>query len=184
VKCSAEPPSWAVEMLRDEIALGGAALNLRRRGLVWSEIADVLDLADDKHARRLAGKYLVALGSLPAKQGPADAQRTARRGAAQKQKPRRSGVLCRVGLAQADLRRLLNPSPARPRPRRASVPGSAAGVELQTFRAVLLFRGAGAPVEKSAALLSVSMQPPPARNAAVVLVKAGAAAVSKKFALP
>ena len=55
-------------MLRDEIALGGAALNLRRRGLVWSEIADVLDLADDKHARRLAGKYLVALGSLPAKQ--------------------------------------------------------------------------------------------------------------------
>ena len=45
--------------------------------------------------------------------------------------------------------------------------------------------GSGAPAAKSAALLSVSVVPPPARIAAVVLLRVGAAAApSKKLALP
>jgi len=48
-----------------------------------------------------------------------------------------------------------------------------------------VLRGAGAPAAKSAALLSVSVQPPSARKAAVVLLSVGAAPLpSKKFAVP
>jgi hypothetical protein len=48
-----------------------------------------------------------------------------------------------------------------------------------------LFRGAGSADEKSAPFWSVSVQPPSARRAAVVLPSAGAAAApSKKLALP
>ena len=46
------------------------------------------------------------------------------------------------------------------------------------------FLGAGAAAAKSAPLLSVSWHPPSARKAAVVFERVGAAAVSKKFALP
>ena len=46
------------------------------------------------------------------------------------------------------------------------------------------FLGLGAPVAKLFELLSVSVQPPLALSAAVVLVSVGAAAPSKKFALP
>ena len=46
------------------------------------------------------------------------------------------------------------------------------------------FRGMGAPVAKSAELLSVSVQPLPARSAAVVLLRTGAGAVSEQFADP
>jgi len=47
-----------------------------------------------------------------------------------------------------------------------------------------LLRGVGSPAEKSAALLSVSVQPFPARSAAVVLESVGAAVPSKKLAVP
>ena len=53
----------------------------------------------------------------------------------------------------------------------------------QAFSAELL-RGAGGAAEKSTAFESVSVQPAWARNAAVVLLSVGAAAPSKKFALP
>src|SRR5436190_9547534 len=43
-------------------------------------------------------------------------------------------------------------------------------------------RGAGAPMVKSAALLSVSVQPPPLRSAAVVLVSGTVAVPSKAVA--
>ncbi len=46
------------------------------------------------------------------------------------------------------------------------------------------FRGAGAPAVKSAAFESVSVQPWSARSAAVAAESVGAAAVSKKFAVP
>jgi len=45
----------------------------------------------------------------------------------------------------------------------------------------LLLRGFGAPVEKSAELLSVSVQPPSARWTAFVFEGAGAAGVSEQF---
>ena len=51
--------------------------------------------------------------------------------------------------------------------------GAAFPPELQLFTALAVFRGFGAPVEKSALLLSVSVHPFPARNAAVVLVRVG-----------
>ena len=47
-----------------------------------------------------------------------------------------------------------------------------------------VLRGLGTAAEKSLLLLSVSVQPPTARNAAVVAVSVGAAAVSEKLALP
>src|SRR3970040_740600 len=57
--------------------------------------------------------------------------------------------------------------------------------ESHGFNGLAVLRGAGAPAEKSAALLSVSVQPFPTRTAAVVLLKVGAAPVpSKKLALP
>jgi hypothetical protein len=43
------------------------------------------------------------------------------------------------------------------------------------FNGEAVLRGAGAPAVKSAALLSVSVQPPASRKAAVVLLKVGAA---------
>jgi hypothetical protein len=55
----------------------------------------------------------------------------------------------------------------------------------QTFRGEAVFRGAGVPAAKSFALSSVSSQPAPSRNAAVLLLRIGAAAApSKKFAPP
>ena len=61
--------------------------------------------------------------------------------------------------------------------------GLSTGVQGSSGDAV--FRGVGAAAVKSAALLSVSVQPPPARNAAVVALRVGAAPdPSKKFALP
>jgi len=45
---------------------------------------------------------------------------------------------------------------------------------MQGFNGVLLLRGVGVPVAKSLALLSTSMQPPPSRKPAVVLLGAGA----------
>src|SRR5262245_5021100 len=52
--------------------------------------------------------------------------------------------------------------------------------------AAALLRGVGAPFAKSAALLSLSAQPPPARRAAVVLVRLGdvGPAPSKAEAVP
>gem|GEM_PF-5254536 len=59
----------------------------------------------------------------------------------------------------------------------AGTPHSAVAVEV--------FRGLGVPERKSAALSSVSTQPPSRRRAAVELLRVGAAALpSKKFALP
>src|SRR6266446_1191780 len=60
------------------------------------------------------------------------------------------------------------------------------GPELpQTWAGEAAFRGLGAPAEKSALLSSESVQPSACRNAAVVLLRAGAApAPSKKFAPP
>src|SRR5690349_23355920 len=51
----------------------------------------------------------------------------------------------------------------------------------QEFSGEELLRGEGAAAAKSAALLSVSVQPPDFRIAAVVLLSVGAAALSKKF---
>src|SRR5437588_7782503 len=52
----------------------------------------------------------------------------------------------------------------------------------QIWVGVSVVRGAGAPAAKSAELLSVSWQPPLLRRAAVVFVRPGAGAPSKKFA--
>jgi len=71
-----------------------------------------------------------------------------------------------------------------PRPIHPRLPGSGTGVTAHTLRGEALFRGIGAPTRKSAALLPVSVQPPPTRNAAVVLLSDGVVAVSKKLALP
>ena len=54
---------------------------------------------------------------------------------------------------------------------------------LQAFSAEALLRGNGAAAAKSAALLSVSAQPRPARCTDVVFTVAGAAAVSKPLAV-
>ena len=50
-----------------------------------------------------------------------------------------------------------------------------------TLVADAVFRGVGAPVEKSALLLSVSVQPPTFRIAAVMLVSADVALTSEQF---
>src|SRR5882672_11136998 len=55
---------------------------------------------------------------------------------------------------------------------------------LQVLVADAEFRGLGAPVAKSARLLSVSVQPLLVRKPAVVLLSVGAAAPSKKLAFP
>ena len=52
------------------------------------------------------------------------------------------------------------------------------------FTREAVFRGMGAPAAKSAELLSVSVQPLPARSAAVVLLRTGAGAVSEQLADP
>ena len=63
----------------------------------------------------------------------------------------------------------------------AATLGAASDPQMKT--GVSSVRGAGEPAMKSAALLSVSVQPDPARNAAVVLLNVGAGpAPSKKFA--
>ena len=49
---------------------------------------------------------------------------------------------------------------------------------------VAVLRGLGAPVAKSDALLSVSVQPPAARRAAVVFVRPAATLPSKQLAVP
>ena len=55
----------------------------------------------------------------------------------------------------------------------------------QGERANVPFRGVGAPAEKSVPFWFVSVQPAPARRAAVVFVNAGAVALpSKKLAVP
>src|SRR5690242_19892326 len=55
----------------------------------------------------------------------------------------------------------------------------------QTLVGELLLRGLGDPEAKSLALSSLSVQPPSARRAAVVLTNAGAAALpSQQFPLP
>jgi hypothetical protein len=51
----------------------------------------------------------------------------------------------------------------------------------QTFKAALLLRGLGAPALKSVELLSVSVQPLVALNAAVVLLKEGATLPSEQL---
>ncbi len=53
----------------------------------------------------------------------------------------------------------------------------------QTFCGLLELRGAGAVIVKSALLLSVSVQPPPLRNPAVVTLKSGVLALSKQLAV-
>src|SRR5690348_1809915 len=55
---------------------------------------------------------------------------------------------------------------------------------LQGFNAVEVLRGVGVPLAKFTALLSVSVQPAPARRSAVVLVSAGAGLPSKQLAPP
>ncbi len=57
-------------------------------------------------------------------------------------------------------------------------------VPVQGLNAAPVLRGDGAPVEKSAALLSVSVQPLASRRAAVVFVSAGVAVPSKQLAAP
>jgi hypothetical protein len=52
------------------------------------------------------------------------------------------------------------------------------------LRVLWVLRGVGAPTVKSAALLSVSTQPPPLRWADVAFVVAAVGAVSEKFAPP
>jgi len=49
---------------------------------------------------------------------------------------------------------------------------------------VALFRGFGAPLEKSVELLFESVQPPPARKSAVLLVRTGAVEPSEQLAPP
>src|SRR5689334_16191859 len=66
-------------------------------------------------------------------------------------------------------------------------PVAAGGVRTgapQTCNAEAELRGAGAAAVKSAELLSVSVQPLPARKAASVLLKVGAGLASEKLALP
>jgi len=53
----------------------------------------------------------------------------------------------------------------------------AESLTVQGFNGEAVLRGFGEPVLKSAALLSVSVQPFAARNAALVLLKTGAAAL-------
>lgn len=53
----------------------------------------------------------------------------------------------------------------------------AESLTVQGFNGEAVLRGFGEPVLKSAALLSVSVQPFAARNAAIVLLKPGAAAL-------
>jgi len=102
--------------------------------------------------------------------------------------PRRQRLWASSGVADYCLRRRVAARPAKPRPRRARVPGSGTrfgGGAAQTFNGEELFRGEGVPAAKSAALLLVSVHPPFARNAAVVLDREGAApAPSKKSAIP
>src|SRR5258706_332737 len=57
-------------------------------------------------------------------------------------------------------------------------------VPVQGLNAAPVLRGDGAPVEKSDALLSVSVQPLASRRAAVVFVSAGVAVPSKQLAPP
>src|ERR1051325_3685845 len=54
---------------------------------------------------------------------------------------------------------------------------------VHTFKGEEVLRGLGEPMEKSVALLSVSMQPLRPRKSAVVLLGAGAGAVSKQLAV-
>jgi hypothetical protein len=58
------------------------------------------------------------------------------------------------------------------------------GGEPHTLKVDDVLRGFGAPVAKSVELLSVSVQPPPARRIAFVLLGAGAGDVSEQFAVP
>src|SRR5581483_7231213 len=60
-------------------------------------------------------------------------------------------------------------------------PEGCLGSPPQEFAGPLLLRGIGPMMTKSLLLLSVSMQPFPRRTAAVVLVRAGVAVVSKQF---
>ncbi len=63
--------------------------------------------------------------------------------------------------------------------------GAFTGAPAHWLRGLALLRGAGAPVLKSAPLLSVSVQPAAARNRAVVALAAGAVlAPSLKLAVP
>jgi hypothetical protein len=63
--------------------------------------------------------------------------------------------------------------------------GEGVGMPSHTMPVVLLLRGLGEPLAKSAELLSVSMQPLIFLRSAVVLVSVGAAAApSKQDALP
>src|SRR5215468_624174 len=80
------------------------------------------------------------------------------------------------------------PSPVPPPPASGVAPPAsgtpASGVPpppLHTLCALAELRGAGAAVVKSAALLSVSVQPPPARNPAVVLASVGASPLPSKL---
>src|SRR5687768_17289061 len=77
-------------------------------------------------------------------------------------------------------------SATAPVPSAGVVDETAGGRSASQLRAgVRLLRGVGPAAAKSAPLLSVSVQPPLARNAAVELDNAGAAeAPSKKFAAP
>src|SRR5262249_22985548 len=60
----------------------------------------------------------------------------------------------------------------------------AVGVPAHWLAADALLRGLGAPKEKLEELLSVSVQPPPARKIAVVLLRPGAGVPSEQLAVP
>jgi hypothetical protein len=45
--------------LRD-LEIGGAVVNLRARGICWTDVVDALGLRDAYHAQRLAFRYLAA----------------------------------------------------------------------------------------------------------------------------
>src|SRR5262245_40161627 len=67
----------------------------------------------------------------------------------------------------------------------APTPDGFVAPPLHEWKAAALLRGVGAPVAKSEAFTSASVQPPSARRAAVVLLGAGAAPLpSKQFAVP
>jgi hypothetical protein len=72
----------------------------------------------------------------------------------------------------------LTPNASDRLPGQVATIGGAVGAP-HTLRALARLRGAGAPVLKSAPLLSVSVQPPAARRAAVVLLRVGATVPSK-----
>lgn len=58
-------PPWAKDRLQRRLETGGAIVALRQRRYTWAQIADSLDLGDDREAQRLATNYLLYSSTRP-----------------------------------------------------------------------------------------------------------------------